>query len=211
MDVISFMVFSFNKRYILRWVLAGIILIVPVVDFLSLGYLWRTSGLSMVGGVGLPTWEKKGELWREGARLVYITILYEALPSFLCSLGFLLYQWKTLVTDLAGHIMVSLAVIAFLLCSFFLPFAFCAYVEGLELRKAFDFEKLFGAIKEVLGPYAIGYGVSLCALYVTYWLHHIPILGVILSLTLSFYALLVSTYYFTQLFRRTSLSPGNPT
>jgi len=97
------------------------------------------------------------------------------------------------------------------LCSFFLPFAFCAYVEGLELRKAFDFEKLFGAIKEVLGPYAIGYGVSLCALYVTYWLHHIPILGVILSLTLSFYALLVSTYYFTQLFRRTSLSPGNPT
>ncbi len=211
MDVISFMVFSFNRRYVLRWVLAGIILIIPFVDFLSLGYLWRTSGLSMVGGVGLPTWEKKGELWREGARIVYITILYEALPSFLCSLGFLLFQIRSFVTDLAGYVMVSLAVVAFLLCSFFLPFAFCAYVDSMELRKAFDFEKIFEAIKQVLGPYVIGYGVTLCAAYVTYRLVHIPFVAVVLLLTLPFYVLLVSTYYFTQLFRRTSLSSGNPT
>ena len=208
MDVFSFMVFSFNKRYILRWIAAGLILIVPVVDFFSLGYLWRTAGLSMVGGVGLPPWEKKGELFREGARCVYITILYEALPSFLCSLGFLLFQMKSFVTDLAAYIMVLLAVIAFLLCSFFLPFAFCAYVEGMELRRAFDFDKIFGGIKEVLVPYVIGYAISLCALYVTYELHRVPFVGAVLSLTLSFYVLLVSTYYFTQLFRRTSLSSG---
>jgi len=211
MDIISFVVFSFNKRYLLRWVLAGIILIVPVVDFLSLGYLWRAAGLSMVGGVGLPTWEKKGELWREGARLVYITILYEALPSFLCSLGFLLFQMKTFVTDLCAYVMVSLAVIAFLLCSFFLPFAFCAYVEAMELRRAFDFEKIFGATKEVLAPYVLGYAVFLCAAYAAYRLIHIPVIGIVLLLTLPFYVLLVSTYYFTQLFRRTSLSSGTPT
>ena len=211
MDVVSFMVFSFNRRYVLRWVLAGIILFIPVVDFLSLGYLWRTSGLSMIGGIGLPTWERKGELWREGARLVYITILYEALPSFLCSFGFLLFQIKTLVTDLAGYAMVALAVVAFLLCSSLLPFAFCVYVESMEVRKAFDFEKVFGAVREVLGPYILAYAVSLCAMYVTYRLVHIPILGVILLLTLPFYVLLVSTYYFTQLFRRTSLSSENPT
>ncbi len=210
MDVISFVVFSFNKRYILRWVLAGIILIVPVADFLSLGYLWRTSGLSMVGGVGLPTWERKGELWREGARLAYITILYEALPSFLFSFGFLLSAVGNFVTDFVGRIMVLLAAAAFVLCSFFLPFAFCAYVEGMEVRRAFDFEKIFGAVKEVLRSYILGYGVFLCAVYVTYRLIHIPVVGIILLLTLPFYVLLVSTYYFTQLFRRTSLSPGDP-
>jgi hypothetical protein len=208
MDVISFVLFSFRRRYILRWVLAGIVFPVPVLDFLSLGYLWRTSGLSMVGGLGLPTWERKGELGREGARLLYITILYEALPSFLCSLAFLLFQIKSLVTDFAGYVMAALAIIAFLLCSFFLPFAFCAYVEAMELRKAFDFEKIFGAVKEVLPPYILGYAVFLCAAYVTYRLVHVPIIGVVLLLTLPFYVLLVSTYYFTQLFRRTSLWSG---
>jgi len=208
MDVISFVLFSFRRRYILRWVMAGIVFVVPVLDFLSLGYLWRASGLSMVGGMGLPTWERKGELWREGARLLYITILYEALPSFLCSLAFLLFQIKSLVTDFAGYVMGSFAVVAFLSCSFFLPFAFCAYVEGMELRKAFDFEKIFAAIKEVLPHYVLGYALFLCAAYVTYRLVHVPIIGVVLLLTLPFYVLLVSTYYFTQLFRRTSLWSG---
>ena len=81
----------------------------------------------MVGGVGLPTWERKGELWREGARLAYITILYEALPSFLFSLGFLLSMpLGIFVTDFVGRVMVFLAAVAFVFCSFFLPFAFCA-------------------------------------------------------------------------------------
>ena len=211
MNVISFVLFSFRRRYILRWVLAGIVFVVPVLDFLSLGYLWRTSGLSVVGGVGLPTWERKGELWREGARLLYITILYEALPSFLCSLAFLLFQIKSFVTDFTAYGMAALAIIVFLLCSFFLPFAFCVYVDGMELRKAFDFEKIVGAVKEVLAPYLLGYAIFLCAMYITYRLVHVPIIGVILLLTLPFYVLLVSAYYFTQLFRRTSLWSGNPT
>jgi len=40
MDLFSFVVFSFNTRYIMRWILAGVVLVVP---FFSLGYLVRTS------------------------------------------------------------------------------------------------------------------------------------------------------------------------
>jgi hypothetical protein len=208
MDVLSFVVFSFNTRYMLRWVLAGIILIVPVLDFLSLGYLWRTSGLSMIGGVGLPTWERKGELWWEGARLTYIIILYEALPSFLCSLGFLLSRFDTFITHFIGHLMMFSAVIAFLLCSYFLPFAFCTLVESMEVRRAFDFERIAWGVTEVFVPYTLGYALSILCLYITYKLHRIPYIGVILLLILPFYVLLVATYYFTQLFRKTRLSSG---
>ncbi len=59
-------------------------------NFLSLGLSLADFGPFDDLGVGLPTWERKGELWREGARLAYIIVLYEALPSFLFSLGFLL-------------------------------------------------------------------------------------------------------------------------
>jgi hypothetical protein len=208
MDVLSFVVFSFNTRYMMRWIVAGIIFFVPVLDFLSLGYLWRTSGLSMIGGIGLPTWERKGELWREGARLTYIIILYEALPSFLCSLGFLLSSVPTFITHFVGHLIIFFAAIAFLLCSYLLPFAFCTFVESMEVKKAFDFERIAGAVKEVFAPYTLGYALSILCLYVTYELHRIPYIGFILLLILTFYVLLVATYYFTQLFRKTRLSSG---
>ncbi len=207
MDVVSFVFFSFNRRYILRWVLAGVVFFIPIVDFFSLGYLWRASGLSMIGGIGLPTWDRKNELWREGARLAYIVILYEALPSFLFSFGFLLASFGNFITVFLGGTMKFLAVLAFLGCSFFIPFAFCAFVETTELRKSFEFERIAGAVKEVLFPYLFGYALTACCMYVSYRLLAIPyLLGFLLSSTLTFYVLLVSTYYFTQLFKKTSMS-----
>jgi hypothetical protein len=207
MDVVSFVFFSFNTRYVLRWVCGGIIFFIPVVDFLSLGYLWRTSGLSMIDGIGLPTWERKNELWREGARLAYIVVLYEALPSFLFSFGFLLSSFPNFITLFIGGAMKFLAALAFVLCSFFIPFAFCAFVEGANVRNAFEFEKIAGAVKEVLFPYIFGYVLTACCMYVSYRLLAIPyLLGFALSSVLTFYVLLVSTYYFTQLFRKTRMS-----
>jgi hypothetical protein len=177
-----------------------------------MGYLWRTSGLSMIGGIGLPTWEQKNELWREGARLAYIVILYEALPSFLFSFGFLLSSFGNLFTTFIGGIMKFLAVIAFVLCSFFIPFAFCAFVQAMDVKKAFEFERIAGATREVLIPYVIGYALSACCMYIAYKLHFIPYLfGFALSSVLTFYVLLVATYHFTQLFKKTSLSSVNPT
>jgi hypothetical protein len=209
MDVVSFILFSFKTRYSLRWIYAGIILFIPVVDFLSLGYLWRTSGLSMIGGIGLPTWERKNELWREGARLAYIVVLYEALPSFLFSSGFLLSSFGSFITIFIGGALKLLAAVAFVACSFFIPFAFCAFVEGTDVRKAFAFEKIGGAVKEVLFPYVFGYILTACCMYVSYRLLAIPyLLGFALSSVLTFYVLLVSTFHFTQLFRKTSMSSG---
>jgi hypothetical protein len=211
MDVVSFIVFSFNTRYILRWISAGLILFIPVANFLSLGYLSRTSGLSMIGGgVGLPTWEGKGEIWKEGAKLAYIVILYEALPSFLFSFGFLLSSFGNFITVFMGSIMKMLSVIALIGCTFFIPFAFCAFVDGMEVRKAFEFEKIAAAVKEVLPAYIAGYLLTALCLYVAYKFHGIPyLIGFLLSSVLTYFVLLVSTYYFTQLFKKTRMSSGN--
>ena len=209
MDIVSFIVFTFNARYIKRWISAGVILFIPAVNFLSLGYLSRSSNLSMIGGIGLPTWERKNEMWWEGAKLACIVVLYEALPSFLFSFGFLLKSFGNTVTVFIGGIMTILALLAFIFCSFFIPFAFCVFVEGADVRRAFEFEKIAGAVKDVLIPYVFGYAGSALSMYIAYKLHVIPYLfGFALSSILIYYVLLVSTYYFTQLFKRTSLSKG---
>jgi hypothetical protein len=208
MDIISFVVFTLKEvRYVKRWVAAGIILFIPGINFFSLGYLSRSAGLAMIGGIGLPTWERKNELWREGAKLVYVAILYEALPCFLFSFSFLLSSFGNVITVFIGAVMKVLAVLAFIFCSFFIPFAFCAAVQNTDVRGAFEFERIAGAVKEVLPAYLAGYALAVFCIYAAFTLHVIPyLIGFALSSILTYYVLLVSTYYFSQIFRGTSLS-----
>jgi hypothetical protein len=191
----------------MRWVWGGLVLLIPGVNFLSLGYLTKTSNLLMIGGIGLPTWDERGDIWRDGARLFYIFILYEALPSFLFSCGFFLAAFGNFVTAFLGGLLKWAAALAFLACSFFLPFGFCAFAENREVRSAFEFEKIAVAVNEVLAHYILGFAITAVCLYVTYKLHRIPFLfGFVISSILTYYVFLVAAYYFTQLYRKTSVS-----
>ena len=59
-----FLQFTLNARYIARWICGGVIFCVPGLNFLSLGFLSRTSRLVIIGGgIGLPTWQEKYETW----------------------------------------------------------------------------------------------------------------------------------------------------
>ena len=206
MDVIPFIQFSLNTRYVLRWISGGIILYIPVFNFLSLGYLSKTSRLVMIGGIGLPTWQDKYDIWLEGVKLLFIFILYEAIPFFLFSCGFFLTT-LTSITAFFGHIIVKLSFIALLLFSFFIPFAFATFAEQMDFRKALEFESIFKGIREVFILYLGGYLGTLIALYVCKVIIHIPyLIGFVLSSVLAYYVLLISTFYFTQLFKTTTLS-----
>jgi|MudIll2142460700_1097286.scaffolds.fasta_scaffold21853_2 hypothetical protein len=209
MDIVPFVMLTVNTRFIQRWVVAGLLLLIPVFNFLSLGYLTKTSNLLMVGGIGLPTWDDRSEIWKDGAKLLYIFILYEALPSFLFSCGFFFASFGNLVTAFIGWILKWLAAVAFVGCSFFLPFGFCAFAENRDVRNAFEFEKILLAVKRVFPHYLLGFIVTAACLYVTYKLHRIPfLLGFILSSALTYYVFLIATFYFTQLFRKVSGSPA---
>jgi len=205
MDIIPFIQFSLNSRYISRWIYGGLILYIPVLNFLSLGYLSNASRLILIGGIGLPTWQNKMDIWVEGVRLIFIFILYEAIPFFLFSCGFFLTTLSS-ITAFFGHIIIKLSYIALLLFSFFIPFAFATFSEQMDFRKALEFEKILNGIKEVFIPYLGGYLGTLIALYICKLIMRIPyLIGFILSSILTYYVFLISTYYFTELFKKTTL------
>jgi hypothetical protein len=159
----------------------------------------------MIGSVGLPTWEKKNEIWIEGVKLLFVFILYEAIPFFLFSFGFFLTT-LTSITAFFGNILIKLSYLALLLCSFFIPFAFAAFSEKSDFRKALEFDKILNGIKEVLIPYTGGYISALIILYICKIVIHIPYLvGFILSSVLTYYTLLIATCYFTRLYIKTTL------
>jgi len=195
MDIIPFIQFSLNTRYILRWIAGGIILFIPIANFLSLGYLSKTSRLLNIGSIGLPTWERKNEIWMEGVKILFIFILYEAIPFFLFSFGFFLAALHSF-TAFFGQIIKNLAYVALIV-----------FAEQTDFRKALEFEKITKGIKEVFIPYLGGYlatGLVLCILYKT--VLRVPFLGFFLWTVLTYYALLLATYYFTRLYTKTSLS-----
>ncbi|HVN97073.1 MAG TPA: DUF4013 domain-containing protein [Syntrophorhabdaceae bacterium] len=206
MDMVPFVQLTLNSRYIARWIFAGLILYIPVLNFLSLGFLSRTSRLVIVGsGIGLPTWQEKYEIWIEGVKLLFIFILYNAIPFFMFSSGFFLTTLNSF-TAFFGHIFKILSFVALIVCSFLVPFAFVTFAEHMDFRRAFEFETIFAGIKQVFFEYLIGYGIALCGLYVCVWIMRIPYLGFICSSIISYYILLVSAYYFTELYKKTRLS-----
>lgn len=212
MELIPFIQFSLNSRYITRWIYGGLLLYVPVLNFFSLGYLSKTSRVVMIGSVGLPTWEQRSEIWLEGAKMLLVFILYGAIPFFMFSFGFFLVELSSL-TGFFGKILMSLSYVALLISSFFLPFAFITFSERMDFRQALEFEIILKAIREVLMPYLAGYVGTVLALFICWRIIPIPkalffqLIMVALLSVVTYFVLLLSTFYFTQLFRRTSLSP----
>jgi len=206
MDIIPFIRFTANSRYMARWIVGGLALFIPVLNFFSIGFLSRTSRLILVGGMGIATWQEKYEAWLEGVKLLFVFILYNAIPFFMFSSGFFLTTLNTF-TAFFGHLMIKAAVfVIFPVCSFFLPFAFTIFAERTDFREALEFEDILRGIREVLVEYIIGYAATIAAVYVALLFMHIPyLIGFLISSVLTYYVLLLSAFFFTGLYRRTSL------
>jgi len=198
MDIIPFIRFTINSRYVARWIYGGLALFIPVLNFFSIGFLSRTSRLVLVGGMGLATWQEKYETWLEGVKLLFVFILYNAIPFFMFSSGFFLTTLNSF-TAFFGHLMIKLSIfVIFPICSFFLPFAFTIFAERTDFREALEFEKILRGIKEVLVEYIIGYAATVVAVYIALLFMRIPyLIGFVLSSVLTYYALLLSSFYVT--------------
>ncbi len=205
MDIVAFIRFTFNSRYISRWIYGGLIMCIPVANFFSLGYLAKTSRILLIGNIGLPTWEDRAAIWINGIKLLFVFILYEAVPFFLFSTGFFLTTLGN-IPAFFGNIVIKFSYLALLIFSFFIPFAFSVFSEKMQFRDALEFERIFHGIKEVFVPYLGGYLCALIALYICKVIIKIPyLIGFILSSLCTYYVFLLATYYFIHLFKKTSL------
>ncbi|HOJ43564.1 MAG TPA: DUF4013 domain-containing protein [Syntrophorhabdaceae bacterium] len=207
MELYPFIQFTLNTKFIKRWVVAGLIFFIPFLDFFSVGYLSRAIRIMMTGGMGLPTWDRKGEIWMEGLKQVFLFILYEAVPFFLFSFGFFLTALHPF-TAFFGRIITFLGFVALFIFSFFIPFAFAVLAEKMDFKKALEFDTILKAIKEVIILYVAGYLGILFLIGVFYvTILKIPyFIGFFLFSILTYYVLILGAYYFAQLFVRTSLS-----
>ncbi|MCS7281120.1 MAG: DUF4013 domain-containing protein [Desulfobacterota bacterium] len=204
MNLLTFVRYTFDSKYLIRWVLPGLAIYIPILNFFSIGYVVKMAKTFLFGNIGIPTWENKSQIWVEGLRIVIICVIYFALPSFILSIGYFFSNMEGIV-GFIGKVLTFFSYPLFFIFSFPLPFAFSVYAQKMHIKDAFDYEKILVAIKEVSVPYITGFICAFFALFVSKALIAIPYIGFIISSLTTYYTFLLSSYFFATLFKRATL------
>jgi hypothetical protein len=69
-------------------IILGIILIIPIVNFIGLGYYLRIIKSTLAGLDELPDFERVGELFIDGIKIVIVCIIYAIVPLIFYALSF---------------------------------------------------------------------------------------------------------------------------
>jgi len=71
-----------------KLLILGIIMIIPIVDFIGLGYYLRIIQSTLAGLDEIPDFDNVGELFIDGIKLLIVGIIYAIVPAIFYALGF---------------------------------------------------------------------------------------------------------------------------
>ena len=72
----------------IKMIILGIILIIPIVNFIGLGYFLRIIKSTLAGLDELPDFERIGELFIDGIKIIIVCIIYAIVPLIFYALSF---------------------------------------------------------------------------------------------------------------------------
>lgn len=167
-DLKQLLGFPFREReWFIKMILGSVISIVPILNFLSLGYFIKCIQNGWRGSQSLPDWDNWGELFRNGCMVFLILLAYLVLPI---SLAFLMA-----VVPVVGTAFASLIIF---IMSFIIPMAIANYALHMNMKDAFALKEIFYRSGRVLSLYLTGYlAATLGVIIGTALLVGIPLLG----------------------------------
>ena len=80
-------------------VVLGIILIVPIVNFIGLGYYLRIIRSTLTGSDVLPDFEYVGELFIDGIKILIVSIIYGVVPLIFYTLSVIFARSETVISS----------------------------------------------------------------------------------------------------------------
>ena len=134
----------------IKMIILGIILIIPIVNFIGLGYYLRIIKSTLAGLDGLPNFKCIGELFIDGIKLFIVGIVYAIVPLVFYALSF----------AFPGSLFIIIAAIFAIIISIYayMGIANMAYYDG-EIGAAFRYGEVLYRIT------AIGWGK-----YILWWI-----------------------------------------
>lgn len=181
---------SDSLKYPLRnWVkviILGIILIIPIVNFIGLGYYLRIIKSTFTGSDELPNFKDMGELFVDGIKILFVCIIYLIVPLIIYALSFVF----------PGPVFLVIAVILAMIISIFayMGIANMAYYDG-EIGAALRYREVIDKIALIgWGNYILWWIVLMLIITVTGLIVSI-VGGILLYFVLGFIVILVGYGY----------------
>ena len=178
-----------------KLLILGIIMIIPIVDFIGLGYYLRIIQSTLAGLDELPDFDNVGELFIDGIKLLIVSIIYAIIPAIFYALGFVFAGPATITTTGTSYfympaftgISLVFFVIAIILAIIISLFAYMgianmAYYNG-ELGAALRYHEILDRIATIgWGNYILWWIVLMIVLIIAWFI--IAIIGGILMFIL---------------------------
>ena len=153
--------------------IGGVLNIIPVINFLSIGYAYRIFQKTLRGqDVDLPEWADWAELFFQGLMVFIIALIYNIV---------------SLILFFIHPVLGALAVIAVALL---FPAAMARYALRANFADAFQLKDIWARIQENRSDYFIAWLVMVGVFILLMIIGMIPVLGWIISAIIAFYAYL---------------------
>lgn len=181
-----------DQTWVNKIVIGGLLNIVPIVNFLAIGYgLSYFAGLLKAEKGGLPEWRDWGALFVIGLKAFVVMLVY--------MIGVIVFG--ALSTVMGGMLGGILAFVIFLAVMFLLPVALFRFVqEGYSIAPAFAFREIYELARFKMDEYMLVYAILVAISLIIAAVTRIPLLGWIVGpfaffyLSLCFYNLLTMVF-----------------
>jgi len=166
-DLKQLLGFPFQERqWFIKLIIGGAITLVPVLNFISLGYFLRCVRYGWTCRRVLPEWYKWGDLFKEGCLAFLIILAYLLLPFTVA--------WLIAILPLVGSV---LAIIVILVMGLVIPMALAAFAIQRDIMDAFIIGEILVRTGRVLNYYLTAYFIAIIGFMVGFAVIWVPYIG----------------------------------
>jgi len=194
--------------------IGGVLLMIPVVQFFSIGYLTKKLKKIIELEKNTIKWDENlKELFIFGVKGTALLLIYLFIPFLFMFLGgfFISFLSKGKILSLfffRGQILIITGTVLLLIIMFFFPAGICLYLEENSIKKAVDFKSILEKIILIPKEYGIVYfiilGIYLFSIVLTFILFN-WVIGILSSGFIYFYDGFVSVHLIGKFFPRKSI------
>ena len=196
-----------DSEWIKKILIGGILLIIPIINFIIGGYYIKTLRGSIEGKLGLPEWDDWGDLFVKGLMVAIIGFIYSLIPLIVLfvSIGGVItaaissgdFSAASISAIVGGSLF---SVVLMLIVCLVLPMALSIYAKEDSIGAAFRIGEILSRIKSVPGDYIITIIVLYALLFIVNLVAAIPIIGWVIIIFANFYIALVASKMFGEVY-----------
>ena len=199
-----------DKDWLTKILIGGVLSIIPIVNFIAVGYELKVMKNTINKKPAMPKWENFGEFFVEGLVAFIISLVYMIVPIIVFVAAATL--WGFSLTNMGRFMgspfalftaflpLIGIASVFAIIIGFILPMAIAMYVSSKNIGDAFKFSEIINRIKSVFGEYAIAYIFILILGIIVSAIAVIPFIGWIIALFITFYIGVVASNLFGKLY-----------